>query len=1424
MKKTLLLCALLFAAWTGTVNAAVRISTPTGGNWTTGSTWVGGVAPANTDSAIIATTGGNSVTISANVTNAGLTVSSTAILAINGTSIITENGNVVVNGTVNGSTGTIRMNVNGLTLNGTGTINSIVLANQNCSFLSTANLTINNNINSPGRTVTNNGTVTLNGNYARTGGTAIWTQGTNAILNISGIFTPSANVTLNASAAGNTINYDGGAQAVEPATYTNLIFSGSGAKTIVTGTSIGGTLSIAPTGNATASVGAGLTITANALTLGGLGRINGTWGSTSSAATYKDDAYFAATTGIISVASDTRTNQATLSALATPSTVPYGTTSTVSSSGGSGTGAVTFSIGTSTGCALNGTTLSVIDAAGTCSVTATKAADTAYFSATSVPFAVTLVPAPTYQLFLNAPGSATVGTRLGFTVTRKDQYGNLRTASNETFYPYTYSTGTAARFYDAASGGNIVTAITIPNGTSSAQFWYYDELAGTATITASDNATAPDGNAGIIDATSTATFVAGASTQFSITQNTTMTAGVRLGYAVTRKDPFGNVVTAGTSTAYLYSSSAGAAKKFYDAASGGNIVTAITIPNGTSSAQFWYYDELAGTATITASDNATAPDGNAGIIDATNVINILPAATHAFLLNNPGGMQVGTRLGYTATRQDAFGNAVTAGTNTVYLYSNSTGAKAFYNVSTGGSPVTSVTIGSGVSSASFWYYDDAAGTWTITASDNATAPDGPAGIVDGTQSVAVSPAPIIATRFTIVKPTDNVVGATVAVTIRAEDNSGNLATTYSNSVTLVTSGHATPQNGVVVSVTNGVGSTNITDTYAETVTLSLIDSATTTLDVSSTQTVTFSPGVTAQYILNTPGNMTAGTRLGYTVTRKDQFGNLVTSGNETVYLYSSAAGGLSAFYDASSGGNLISSISIASSSSVANFWYYEGKAGTWTISASDNATTPDGATGIVDGTRAVVVSPAATSQFLLNNPGNMTAGTRLGFTVSREDAFGNAVTAGTNAVYLYANPSVTSAFYNVSTGGSPVTSVTIGSGVSSASFWYYDNTAHLVTVSCSDNPSAPDGAIGIADASRSITVSSAPIVATRLTILQPTDALINTNVTVTIRAEDTNGNVDTTFNGSVTLVTSGSATGGGVVNFVSGVGTKLVTDAIPETVTLSLLDSASTSLDVSSIKTVTFSTTPPPPTPATIGGITAVIRSTVIFAGKVFPGANLTVVAVSDGNIPVRQGTVAAADGSFTIRFAGIAAGIRNFFLAATDRNGKLSQTKTYAVDVNQTLIVRDVLLPPTVDFVNTTVTKGGFVGITGYATPGYAVTATVDGKDTGLVSIADNSGKYLIPFNTFDLALGTHSVSTQQTSTDGDTSGTSPEASFVVSTLFDTRTDLNHDGKVDASDMSIFMSRWLSSDPSVRKTVDFNGDGILDAQDLSIFARTLTK
>jgi len=124
---------------------------------------------------------------------------------------------------------------------------------------------------------------------------------------------------------GSTVIYNSSStQTVLPVAYTNLTLAGGGIKSINTGTTISGNLSI---NGATASLAAGLNLNVGSLTIGGLNKINGTWGSSASAASINDNTYFTST-GIVTVTSDTRP-VALFSGLSASQGICFGTATTV---------------------------------------------------------------------------------------------------------------------------------------------------------------------------------------------------------------------------------------------------------------------------------------------------------------------------------------------------------------------------------------------------------------------------------------------------------------------------------------------------------------------------------------------------------------------------------------------------------------------------------------------------------------------------------------------------------------------------------------------------------------------------------------------------------------------------------------------------------------------------------------------------------------------------------------------------------------------------------------------------------------------------------------------------------------------------------------------------------------------------------------
>ena len=93
----------LFLCFVASVNAATITSTATGGTWSTGSTWVGGVVPSTNDTAIIAN--GAVVNLTAGRTVINLTINAGGTLNISNVNNLTVTSTFINNGTFTGTTG-----------------------------------------------------------------------------------------------------------------------------------------------------------------------------------------------------------------------------------------------------------------------------------------------------------------------------------------------------------------------------------------------------------------------------------------------------------------------------------------------------------------------------------------------------------------------------------------------------------------------------------------------------------------------------------------------------------------------------------------------------------------------------------------------------------------------------------------------------------------------------------------------------------------------------------------------------------------------------------------------------------------------------------------------------------------------------------------------------------------------------------------------------------------------------------------------------------------------------------------------------------------------------------------------------------------------------------------------------------------------
>lgn len=270
------------------------------------------------------------------------------------------------------------LNINNTNVGG-ATLGAAVTATNVTGSIAVGNVSTGSLLNTNNNAITlgNLGGLTVAANSTMKAGTSVIAFGTSGTVTINGLF-QTANATgfsgSSTTAIKNTNNPTislGGGSVIEynaagnqlvtnGMTYNALTLSGSGVKNFAGVTTISSALSIK--GSAIASLVNGTTSTANSITLGGVNKIGGSWGSSASGATYKNDTFFAASTGVVNVANDTRLTAVFSNLTASPSIV-YGATS-ITLSGTASAGVVYPANGEMVSITLNGITKNATIAGG----------------------------------------------------------------------------------------------------------------------------------------------------------------------------------------------------------------------------------------------------------------------------------------------------------------------------------------------------------------------------------------------------------------------------------------------------------------------------------------------------------------------------------------------------------------------------------------------------------------------------------------------------------------------------------------------------------------------------------------------------------------------------------------------------------------------------------------------------------------------------------------------------------------------------------------------------------------------------------------------------------------------------------------------------------------------------------------------------
>lgn len=498
----------------------------------------------------------------------------------------------------------------------------------------------------------------------------------------------------------------------------------------------------------------------------------------------------------------------------------------------------------------------------------------------------------------------------------------------------------------------------------------------------------------------------------------------------------------------------------------------------------------------------------------------------------------------TIQRVDAAGTPVPApaGGFSISLTSASTGTASF-STTRNGTPITTITIPSGSSTATFYYGNTRTGSATVQVSSNGT--------VSAVQTSTITAAP--ATKLVYTTPSAS--GPTSSttnlgpITVQLQDTFSNPATAPAGGtpVTLsstsngpgvfsLTQGSAT----TVSSVSIPAGTSSVSFFYGDTTAGSPTITVSSTGLASATQTATVTAPVATQLAIITtaPTGMTASTaNLGpVTVQLRDSAGNPVAApaGGTALSITSTSTG--TRTFSTTQGAATSSPVTIPAGSSTVSFFYGDTTAGSPTItvasagliSATQTATVRAGTPARVIYTSAPVTGPAATTASL--GP----------ITVQLQDVFGNLAVAPTAGTPLTPSSSSTGTrIFSLTRGSSTgITSLTVPGGTSTITFYYGDTQAGSPTLTVTGT--------GLTPASQTQTITAAAPAAVQY-LQPPTNVQKNIvfSPVITVMIVDRFGN-RTTSTASVTVALrttigtiplTGTLRGTTTVSAVSGLAT-----------------------------------------------------------------------------------------------------------------------------------------------------------------------------------------------------------------------------------------------------------------------------------------------
>lgn len=248
---------------------------------------------------------------------------------------------------------------------------------------------------------------------------------------------------------------------------------------------------------------------------------------------------------------------------------------------------------------------------------------------------------------------------------------------------------------------------------------------------------------------------------------------------------------------------------------------------------------------------------------------------------------------------------------------------------------------------------------------------------------------------------------------------------------------------------------------------------------------------------------------------------------------------------------------------------------------------------------------------------------------------------------------------------------------------------------------------------------------------------------------------------------------------------------------------------------------PPPPPGGGGGGGEPIGQATVIFEGKAYPAAVITILR----NKTVIGTATADSSGNFSKTLIGMAGGTWTFGFFAYDSEGRRSVTLSFTISIVDKLInkISGIFISPTIALSEEVVRRGATMEILGQSYPKSEIQVFVSSSTPEIKkTTSSEKGKWKLALDTTPFIVGTHTTKAKAIISEGEQSYFSDELIFKIAE-FCKGADLNFDNKIDLIDFSILLYYWGQKKPANICT-DINQDGTVDLIDFSIMMYYWTK